>query len=309
MQTNAALLVKHRSVFVQDTLSFSEKLNDLLCHGLHARYGRMSPLLVDVMQFEQRDAIVPAYSPYTLVDRLLEVGVQHEEQFGLRILRLQVMAQLGHGRTEREEVLPGPVAILVVADGSSAPAVVGGGADEDDVGLTEVGETCEERAWCVVLAVVTCVAHRAATVGIDTLDLPSHALLHLPPPGLLHAVHVVTALLMRRREIPYLVGVGSQITLKGGVAVTEDGDTHAVLTLGPGGGWQEKAEDKQQSRAEKTHGTVVLPGAVVQPVWGERAPFHSMPRYWQLKFFPLMEGSWLRESTSKRLRRWSQIRS
>ena len=213
------------------------------------------------------------------------------------------MAQLGHGGTETEEVLASPVAILVLSDGSPTPAVVGSGTDEDDVGFAEVGETRKERARRVVLPVVARVAHRAAAVGIDTLNLPSHALLNLPPPGLLHAVHVVAALLMRCREIPHLVGVGGQVPLEGGIAVTEDGDTDTVLALAPGRGGQEEAEEKQQGRAEKP------PGAVVLPVGDESEPFHSMPRYWQLKFFPLMEGSWLRVSTSKRLRRWSQRRS
>ena len=113
--------------------------------GFHAGNGGVSAFLVDVVQFDEFHFIMFAYLADRLVDFVLQLGVEDEDDLCVEVTEGHVVEHVGHGWTERVEVLLGPCFVLVFADGGVGPCVVGAAEDVDDVGCAaEVIHTGDE---------------------------------------------------------------------------------------------------------------------------------------------------------------------
>ena len=194
----------------------------------------MTPLLVNVVQFDEGQTVMSADDTHRLGMLGFEFGVEDEIDAGHGIVLLDDTAEARHGRTEEPEVVVSPVGPLVIADKFARPRIVGDAARKDDVGIAEVLHAGVERARLVVVVVITGITHRRTTVRVVHFEFPTHLVDDLPPPGLLDTYHIVALLTMRAvgTPIPGFVVGRSEPTFESGITVAEDGDAKRVLRLG-----------------------------------------------------------------------------
>ena len=76
----------------------------------------MTGLFLDVLQIKAGYSIVCAYGVNRLIDAFPQFTIENEENFGGRVVALQVVEHLRHCRAEIVELFRCPVAIDVVAD-------------------------------------------------------------------------------------------------------------------------------------------------------------------------------------------------
>ena len=209
---------------------FLYAVQHLFGDGFHALDGGVSVLFVDVVEGDEGDVVMVTDRADTLVDILLQLRVEDEVDLCVRIVLQEVDEHLRQGRTEIVEVGARPPIILIFAHLHVGPTVVGGAADEDDVGAAETAELCgarDERAWRIVIIVIARVADGGAGPGVVDAEFVTAVLDDLPPPRLFHAVDV-GLLLVEFVEIPDLVLLRDE-AFKRGVAVAEDGDGGTYL--------------------------------------------------------------------------------
>ena len=160
----------------------------------------MTFLLADVLEVNAGNIAMCADRVDRFVDCSGELRVENEIDFGAGVVPFQIAEELCEGGTEGVEVLRGPVAVLVFADGGSGPAVVGRSADENHIRFAETSLAGEEGDFAEIFFVVPGVADGGAGIGFVLLKSAAEKRDCLMPPGLFHFGDVV--LVFRGIEVP-----------------------------------------------------------------------------------------------------------
>ena len=92
--------------------------------------------------------------------------------------------------------------------------------DQDDVGVAQISHPLYERTRTIVVAVVPLVAYGSTAVRVVHTQAHPIILYQLPPPCILHTVHV-RLLRSVLSVIPQFVGLGRHKVLKRRIGVTQ----------------------------------------------------------------------------------------
>lgn len=190
-------------------------------NGLHATDVGMPVLLADIVQLDDRHAIVLANGVNGVGVVFVEVAVRNEIQACIGIAILHAGKQAGQGRTETELVGKSDVVVFEFAQRNFGPRVVGTSEDEDDVGRAQRVDTGQERPIGGIAVAIAGVADAGARPGIVDAELVAALTDHLPPPRL-SDMGYVCALEVGGLVIPGLHGVRREETLISGIGVAEN---------------------------------------------------------------------------------------
>ena len=190
-------------------------------NGLHAADVGMPVLLADIVQLDDRHAVVLANGVDGVGVVFVEVAVRNEIQACIGIAILHAGKQAGQGRTETELVGKSDVVVFEFAQRNFGPRVVGTSEDEDDVGRAQRVDTGQERPIGGIAVAIAGVTDAGARPGIVDAELVAALTDHLPPPRL-SDMGYVCALEVGGLVIPSLHGVRREETRISGIGGAEN---------------------------------------------------------------------------------------
>ena len=153
------------------------------------------------------------------VDRV--VTVSDDEIASAVLLLLERCKQIAKGRTEAIQIGFRPAIILVYANGSTCPTVIGTAKNKDYVGGAEVVNTGDKRTVGVIGFLVTGMTDGGAGIGIVAFQLKAVLMDETVPPGFLHLCHIIL-FLFAGNSIPAEIGGRRDMTVKSGIGIAKN---------------------------------------------------------------------------------------
>ena len=114
-----------------------------------------------------------------------------------------------------------PAIILVCANGSTCPTVIGTAKNKDYVGGAEVVNTGDKRTVGVIGFLVTGMTDGGAGIGIVAFQLKAVLMDETVPPGFLHLCHIIL-FLFAGNSIPAEIGGRRDMTVKSGIGIAKN---------------------------------------------------------------------------------------
>ena len=197
--------------------SLKARFQELFTDAFHAFYGRMSVLLLNVMEFDQFYLVMRADFANRLVDGVSQLRVQDTTDGCRGIPFVEQVEEAGKGRPEILAVLFCPVSVLVLTDGRVCPCIVGTTEDEDDIRVAKAVHPSDEVAARGIHTTISSTTDGSATPGIVLLQSVAFGLDVEVPPSLFHLFDIIFVIGIERRVIV------RDDTDESGVRVTKNG--------------------------------------------------------------------------------------
>ena len=171
-------------------LLFIDKLQDLLCYGLHAPYRGMIEFFVNILELDIGNAVMAADHLSRFYNFFSQLAINDEYDFDVGVPLLGLLAQVSQCRTIGKEVGLSKIIILIIAQFCSRPVIVGAAKDENHIRAAKAWQSGDKRPAAIVLVIVSMVADCGTAVGVVLLNEAARLIDDLPPPGLGHVVNI-----------------------------------------------------------------------------------------------------------------------